>query len=307
MYAEVALDASEAAAVSSWRAVASVEGRRLTVAFEDALCPECGHDSAAQPWIRRVVAAATFGLRPTVVESTTERHPVTCACTEQHAGRDPKIPHGCGRSWSVEFDWSVNGTRASVGPVRAGPPPTAADLGFAAAVGELKKKELEGVRAQAAGWAKILAGLTGLLGAGQLLAGPTFAAKLAAGWANVVGVLLVVAVILAAASAVAAGLASLGRPQVIELTGSRDAGGAGVMLEGITDDLVARTRRPLTVAAWTAAAAFLIAVVVGAMLWWAPRADSPDASICVDGPTGVVTLASLPAVRSGALTVVPCR
>ena len=247
-----------------------------------------------------------FNLQPGAVQSTSERHPVTCACSEQHPGRDPAA-NGCGRSWSVEFAWGFDGTNATVGPVTAGPPPTSADLGFSAAVNELKKKELAGVRAQAAGWSKVLAGLTGLLGAGQLLAGPTFAAKLAAGWADVVGVLLVAAVVLAAVSAVAAGAASLGRPQVIALTGSRDAGGAGALLERVTDDLVARTRRPLTVAAWTAAAAFLAAVTVGAMLWWAPRAHSPDtASICVAGPYGIVKMASRPEVTSGALDIIPC-
>ena len=74
-----------AAAVSSWHAVPSVKGGRLTVAFEDALCPNCGADSAAQPWSRRIVAAGAFGLSRPAVERASERHPVACACAEERS------------------------------------------------------------------------------------------------------------------------------------------------------------------------------------------------------------------------------
>lgn len=307
-YDEVSLDASQAASVSEWQARASVVDGRVTIEFIGADCPHCRADSKPRPWSRSVIRTGAFGLQPGSVETGSERYPVTCGCSEQHAGRSPAIPGGCGRSWSVEFTWSFDGKAATVGQLSAGPPPTRGDLGFAAAVNDLKKNELAGVRAQAAGWSKVLAGLTGLLGASQLLAGPTFAGKLASGWSDVVGILLVVAVVLAAVSAVASGAASLGRPDVIALTNSRDAGGVGAMLEHITDDLVARTRRPLVVAAWTAAAAFLTAIAVGVLLWWGPAAKARDTPpVCVAASSGIVKLKSLPTVTSGTLTVVSCQ
>jgi MFS family permease len=208
----------------------------------------------------------------------------------------------------VAFEWSSDGNTVTVGPLSAGPAPTDADLGFADAVDDLKKAELKGVREQASGWGKVLAGLTGLLGAGQLVAGPAFADKLAAPWSDIVGVLLVVAIVLAAVSSVAAGWAALGRPRMVSLIGSGAAGGGDALLQTLTDDLVAAARRPLIVATATAVSAFVVALVVGALLWWAPRAPAADdPGVCIEGAGGsVVGLDEVPAVTSGTLTVVAC-
>ena len=149
-----------------------------------------------------------------------------------------------------------------------------------------------------------MAGLAGLIGAGQVFAGRSFASALSTSWQDAIGVCLTVALLLAAGSSVLAGLAAYGRPGTFRLAGTAKAGGQAEFLRDETKRLLAEAHARLVQAAVLAGFAFAVAVFVAAALWWAPQ--SPPA-ICIRGPNGTVThVSQLPTVTSGSLVVVGC-
>jgi hypothetical protein len=304
-YAIRPLDELEAEDVASWTASAALVDGAIVVSFENAYCPVCKHNAAPPSWRPRRIEQGSLGLRPQPETRTREQIVVRCACREGHVDRPMTEPFGCGGVWSVKFAWDG---APSVGDVAPGPLPSPQDLTLESRLAEIEANELARVRAQAQGWAKAMAALAALAGASQVFAGRSFADELAAPWRDAIGIALVVAVVAAAASSIAAGLAGYGWPGSIQLTGTGEVGGPAARLQTEIKKLVARTRPPLAAAAATAAVAFFAALFVGIALWWAPRAPPAElAPVCVRGPAGEVTqLAELPQVTAGSLLVVKC-
>jgi hypothetical protein len=297
-YAFSALDKKEAATVATWTASATKTNETIVVSFANSYCPVCGDDALPPKWSpARIVALAVVGP-----VGGDEQIVVRCGCLEPHPGRPVTEAFGCGRVWTVSFTWD---STPSVGPVTPGPKPSTADIGFAAQLADLKATELTRVRAQAQGWATVMAGLTGLVGIGQVFASQGVATSLAAPWRDVIGASLLLALVAAAASSVMAGLAAYGKLETLVLKNTAAAGGEALRYQGETDRLVKDTKRLLELAALPAAAAFALVVFSSAVMWWAPQASTT--AVCVAGPDGNVTkLTSLPNVTSGSINVVAC-
>lgn len=296
------LDEKDAASVASWNASAVLDKDTVVVSFANSYCPVCGDDAHPPNWS----APRIGGIALTEIEASgSERIVVRCSCSEVHSGRPLTEPFGCGRVWTVHFEWDAT---PSVGPVTPGPTPSNADLKFPALLADLNASELTRVRAQAEGWSRVMAALTGLIGVGQVIAAQSVANVLEPPWRNAVGAALLVALVAAAAATVASGLAAYGRLGTIQLSDTAPTGGEAGRFQAEVDRLVGTTKKRLVVAAVSAGLAFALVLSSGAVMWWGPRDSSTTSTaVCVASPDGMVTkLASLPKVSSGSLVVVAC-
>lgn len=298
-YAFTPLNQNEAAPVAAWTASAVSVGRTTVISFGNSSCPVCNHDALPSSWSPPTIQLGGLGVAAPPINS--EQIAIRCACREPHRGRPVAEAFGCGRAWSLKFDWDSTPTVTFQGP---GPAPTEADLGFAKRFADLKQSELSLVRSHAEGWAKVMAALTGLVGVGQLFAGLTLANALTGPWRNAIGYALLAAMILAAASSVVAGFAAYGPVGKVTLVGSGAAGGQANLLQDEIDKLLSAIKPLLIAAGALAAATFILIVFVGAAVWWAPRTQS---AVCILNANGKLTkLTEMPKVTGGSLVVVAC-
>lgn len=166
------------------------------------------------------------------------------------------------------------------GSLRPGPgPATPADLLRARDRDRLLRTELTRVREAAVAWRNGLGGLLAALIGFSLIKGRADIGQLAPGWAVVVGVLLLVALLVGAAGALLLIRAAHGRPAIAS-TETIPPGRVADHLEALAAATVLRRGITLTLVC----AAFLIAAV--ATTWYGPERDKP--ALRITTPGGVV-------------------
>ncbi|GAA1899761.1 hypothetical protein [Actinomadura bangladeshensis] len=166
------------------------------------------------------------------------------------------------------------------GMLRPGPgPATPADLLRAREHDRLLRLELARVREAAVAWRNGLGGLLAALTGFSLIKGRADIGQLAPGWAVVVGVLLLVALLAGAAGALLLIRAAHGRPTLAS-AGTLPPGRVADHLEALVAATVLRRGVTLTLVC----AAFLVAAV--ATTWYGPERGKP--ALRITTPGGVV-------------------
>ena len=253
-YALVALSAAEAAEVANWATTVTRDNDKVMVGF-DGSCPFCGHPARVDQWVRKEaffgtpVAPAAVTVPPEA-EWNAEQITRRCECDQVHSDRPDGVTSGCGRVWNVQFRWWEREGTAGARVIGAGPRPTDSEIGFDQHWIELKTKELASLRSQAEAWAKVMAGMTGLVGAAQILEGRDLVKGVCIDnclwgwdWQQAIGWALLVAIGAAAAAAVLAGVAAHGLPKKISLENTQSYGGESGALDRQMSTLVKRVPR----------------------------------------------------------------
>lgn len=318
-YAVVALSAAEAAGVAGWTATTIRDSEKVEVAFEGN-CPFCGHPARTDQWIRKEVLLGTPAPQADVTapppeEWTAEQITRKCECDQSHSARPDGVTTGCGRVWNVQFRWWEKDGQADATVIGAGPRPTDAEIGFDERWSELKSKELASLRGQAEAWAKVMAGLTGLVGAAEIIKGRELVQGVCTDkclwgldWQETIGWALLLTIGAAAAAAIFAGVAAHGLPKRISLASTQAYGGESGALDRQMSKLSEKVPVWLTVALFATIMAVVAAAFVGYGIWFQSGeegAGTPKMCVRAEG-NAVIEVEALPTFSTGEATLVPC-